>query len=247
MAFAGKPLTLYSPVRNTVEVVLSQSSHRLREKKWSEGLMYTPPAFAVRDLAALGELMRRHSFATLITATDGAPVATHLPLMLEDRGEHGTLVGHVARANQQWRAFDGRTEALVIFSGPHAYVSPSWYEKQPSVPTWDYMVAHVYGAPRILNEESAVRQRLLALVERFEAEQPRPYDYPYEDDWLLGMMRAIVAFELPIARIEGTFKLSQNRSETDRASVAREFAASKAPDERALAAAMRALGIAPSS
>jgi len=209
--------------------------------------MYTPRAFAVDDPAALRELMRRHSFATLITAPDGIPVATHLPLLLEDRGEQGTLVGHVARANPQWRVFDGRAEALVIFSGPHSYVSPSWYEKQPSVPTWDYMVAHVYGAPRVIEAEDAVRQRLLALVERFEANQPRPYDYPYDDDWLRNMMRAIVAFELPIARIEGSFKLSQNRSETDRARVATALAASEAPEERALAAAMRALGIAPSS
>ncbi len=209
--------------------------------------MYIPRAFAVQDTAALHELMRRHSFATLITTADGAPFATHLPLLLEERGEQGTLVGHVARANPQWRAFDGRAEALVIFSGPHAYVSPSLYEAQPSVPTWNYMVAHVYGAPRIVEDEDAVRRHLFALVARFEASQPHPYDHPYEEDWLRGMMRAVVAFELPIARIEGKFKLSQNRSETDRTNVAAAFAASEAPDERALAAAMRTLGIAPSA
>lgn len=209
--------------------------------------MYMPRAFAVEDPAPLRELMRRHSFATLITTADGAPFVTHLPLMLEDRGERGALVGHVARANPQWRAFDGRAEALAIFAGPHAYVSPSWYEAQPSVPTWNYMVAHVYGAPRILEDEDVVRRHLLALIARFEADQPRPYEPQYEDGWLRGMMRGIVAFELPIARIEGKFKLSQNRSETDRARVAEAFAASDAPDARALADVMRALGIAPSS
>lgn len=209
--------------------------------------MYIPRAFAAEDLVALRKLMRRYSFATLITATDGAPVATHLPLMFEERGEHGALMGHLARANPQWRAFDGHTEALVIFSGPHGYVSPSWYETQPSVPTWNYMVAHVYGAPRVIEEEAAVRRHLLALVERFEAGRPLPYEHHYEDDWLRRMMQAVVAFELPIARIEGKFKLSQNRSEADRAHVAEALAASEAPDERALAAAMRALGIAPSS
>ncbi len=209
--------------------------------------MYTPRAFAVQDPAALRDLMRRHSFATLITASDGAPIATHLPLMLEDRGEHGTLVGHLARANPQWRAFDSRTEALVIFSGPYGYVSPSWYETQPSVPTWNYMVAHVYGAPHVVEEEAAVKAHLLALVARFEGGRPDPYQPAYEEDWLRRMMQAVVAFELPIARIEGKFKLSQNRNETDRARVAEAFAASEAPDERAMAATMRALGIAPSS
>lgn len=209
--------------------------------------MYNPRAFAVEDFAALRELMRRHSFATLITTADGAPFATHLPLLFEERGEHGALVGHVARANPQWRAFDGHTEALAIFSGPHAYVSPSWYEAQPSVPTWNYMVAHVYGAPRVLEDEDAVRQRLFALIARFEADQPHPYDPPYEENWLRGMMRGIVAFEIPIARIEGKFKLSQNRNEADRARVAAAFEASESPDERALATVMRALGIAPSS
>ena len=206
--------------------------------------MYTPRAFAVEDAAALRELMSRHSFATLITVADGAPFATHLPLLLEDRGEHGALVGHLARANPQWRAFDGHAEALAIFSGPHAYVSPSWYETQPSVPTWNYMVAHVYGAPRIVEDEADVRKHLLQLVDHFEHERPQPYTYTYEDDWLRGMMQAVVAFEMPIARIEGKFKLSQNRSAADRAHVAAAFAASDAPEEHALAATMRALGIA---
>jgi transcriptional regulator len=207
--------------------------------------MYIPRAFAVEDFAALRELIHDHSFATLITAADGAPVATHLPLLLEERGEQGVLMGHLARANPQWRAFDGQTEALVIFSGPHGYVSPSWYEAQPSVPTWNYMVAHVYGAPRVLEDEAAVQRHLLALVARFESGRPRPYDTPYEEDWLRRMIQGVVAFELPIARIEGKFKLSQNRGEADRAHVAAEFAASEDPDERAMAAAMRALGIAP--
>lgn len=209
--------------------------------------MYTPRPFAIEDPATLHELMRSHSFATLVTVSDGVPIATHLPLQLDDRGEQGTLVGHLARANPQWRTFDGRAEALVIFTGPHGYVSPSWYEVCPAVPTWNYMVAHVYGVPRVLEDEAAVRRHLFALVERFEADQPHPYDHPYDDDWLRRMMQGIVAFELPIARIEGKFKLSQNRGEADRAHVAAAFAASEAPDERAMAATMRSMGIVPSS
>lgn len=209
--------------------------------------MYTPRPFAVEDLAALHELMHSRSFATLITVSDGVPIATHLPLMFDERGEHGTLMGHLARANPQWRTFDGHAEALVIFSGPHGYVSPSWYEAHPAVPTWNYMVAHVYGVPRVLEDEAAVRRHLSSLIDRFEADQPHPYDASYDDDWLRRMMQGIVAFELPIARIEGKFKLSQNRGEADRIQVAAVFAASEAPDERAMAATMRSMGIVPSS
>lgn len=208
--------------------------------------MYIPPAFAVQDRAALRELMRQHSFVALVTASDGAPVATHLLLLFEERGEHGVPLGHLARANPQWRAFDGRREALVIFSGPHAYVSPAWYETHPSVPTWNYMVAHVYGAPVVVEDEDAVRRHLLALIARFESGRSRLHEPAYEEDWLRGMMRGVVAFELPIARIEGKFKLSQNRDATDRAHVAEALAASEAPEERGVAAAMRALGLTPS-
>jgi transcriptional regulator len=205
--------------------------------------MYTPRAFVVQDPATLQELIHRYSFATLVTAADGLPTATHLPLLLEARGEQGTLVGHVARANPQWRAFDGHTEALAIFSGPHGYVSPSLYATQPSVPTWDYMVAHVYGAPCVVEDEETLRRLVLGLVERFESGRPHPFEPAYPEDWLRNMMRGIVAFEMPIMRIEGSFKLSQNRTETDRASVAAAFSASESSEERAVAEAMRTLGI----
>lgn len=203
--------------------------------------MYIPPTFAVREDAAPRDLIRDYPFATLLTFADGAPQVTHLPLLLEERGERGTLVGHVSRANPQWRAFDGQAEALVIFAGPHAYVSPSWYATHPAVPTWNYMVAHVYGAPRVVEDEAAVRGHLLALVARFESSQADPFEPDYDEDYLRGMMKGVVAFELPIARIEAKFKLSQNRDVIDRARVANRFAASESSEERALGAAMRAL------
>jgi transcriptional regulator len=212
--------------------------------------MYIPPAFAVQDQAALRDLMRRYPFATLVTTADNVPFVTHLPLLIEERdedGEHGVLVGHLARANPQWRAFDGQTEALVIFAGPHGYVSPALYETHPSVPTWNYMVAHVYGAPTVVEDAAVIRRYLLALIARFESGRPHPYQPSYDEDWLRRMMGGVVAFELPMTRIEGKFKLSQNRDEVDRTHVAAAFAASANSDERALADWMRALGIAPSS
>jgi transcriptional regulator len=187
-------------------------------------------------------LMRRFSFATLVTQHEGRLFATHLPLLVHgDLGEHGTLLGHVARANEQWRDFQRGVEALAIFQGNHAYISPSWYETFPAVPTWNYMVAHAYGVPRVIDDEGQVRAVLSALVAKHEAgfDEPWPMDLP--EDYLRKMMRAIVAFEMPIARLEGKFKLSQNQTERNREHVIAMLAASEDATERELAAQMREL------
>src|SRR5262245_32627214 len=107
--------------------------------------MYIPNSFREDDQAELHDLMRQNNFAILVTQHGGAPFATHAPFLLDaERGPHGTLLAHIARANPQWRDFDGQQEALVIFQGPHAYISPSWYEVAPSVPTWNYAAVHAY-------------------------------------------------------------------------------------------------------
>ncbi len=108
--------------------------------------MYIPAAFAVKDEAILFDFIDRHSFATLVSTIDDVPFATHLPVLL-DRARN-RLLGHVAYANPHWRCFDGVREVLIIFQGPHAYVSPSWYVETPAVPTWNYAAVHVYGVPR---------------------------------------------------------------------------------------------------
>jgi transcriptional regulator len=203
--------------------------------------MYTPLHFRIDDPALLHDLMRRFSFATLVTTHQGRPIATHLPfLVYADGGEYGRLVGHMARLNEQWRDFESGAEALVIFQGDHTYISPSWYEVHPSVPTWNYMVTHAYGVPRILTDEADIREALRALVAMHEegADDPWPMDLP--DEYLRNMMRGIVAFELPIARLEGKFKLSQNRSTRDRERVIATLAQSSDPGAQAIGAAMRA-------
>src|SRR5438132_13951957 len=109
--------------------------------------MYLPADFQVHDIALLHDLIDRFGFATLITVVEGRPQVSHLPLLLDrDAGQPGRLIGHMARANDQWRTFDGTTEALVIFQGQHSYVSPAWYEVHPSVPTWNYLVVHAVRA-----------------------------------------------------------------------------------------------------
>ena len=193
--------------------------------------MYIPSAFRADDRAALYELIERHGFGTLVTVLDGAPFATHLPFVL-DRGR-GVLLGHVARANPHWRAFDGAAEALVIFQGPHAYVSPSWYATAPAVPTWNYAAVHVYGVPRLL-DEAELRDLLDRLVSRYEAGRERPWTMDLPPDYLRKMLQAIIGFEVPIERIEGKFKLNQNRSSEDRAGVIAALSAGGA-EERALA------------
>jgi transcriptional regulator len=203
-------------------------------------VMYLPPEFAVADPALLHQLMERFSFAMLVSVEGGLPLVTHLPLLLDGAaGEHGRLLGHVARANKQWKAFDGRTEALAVFRGDHGYVSPSWYETHPSVPTWNYLVVHAHGAPRLIEDDAGKRQVLRQLVAKYEGgfESPWPMDLP--EPYFQSMLAQIVAFEMPITRLEGKFKLNQNRPGADQERVVERLAASADPADQALARAMR--------
>ena len=180
--------------------------------------MYIPKGFEVEDLAELHGLMARHSFATLIGTLEGALFATHLPLLVDrDRGPKGTIVGHVARANPHGRILDGASPALAIFAGPHAYVSPSWYASRDVVPTWLYTTVHAYGRPRAMGDPLKVRGLLERMVALYEGGFARPWRLDGQrEEYLAGMMKGIVAFEMPIERIEGKFKLNQIKSEADR-------------------------------
>lgn len=204
--------------------------------------MYLPKSFEVTDPDKLAEIMRRFSFATLVTSVDGVPFATHLPVLHRPRpGTPGVLAGHVARANPQWQHFANQTDALAIFSGPHAYVSPSWYATELAVPTWNYIAVHAYGVPRVIEGEAWLIELLDEMVQRYESSRPKPWPNQLPDDFRRNLIKSIVGFELPIARIEGKFKLSQNRPEQDRANVERELNGSPNPDAQAVADWMRAL------
>ena len=178
--------------------------------------MYIPKSNLETDPAVLYDFMQANNFATLITQQEGHLTATHLPFMVDT--ERGVLKAHLARANDQWKSFDG-SEALVIFQGAHAYISPSWYETHPSVPTWNYATVHVYGVPVIRGDDAEMRTMLRELVANHERGRDPEWTMDLPEDYLHKMMQAIVAFELKIDRIEGKFKLSQNRSEADQASV----------------------------
>lgn len=204
--------------------------------------MYIPKFNAVTDLAILHDLMRRFSFATLVTTHEGAPFATHLPFMLDPgAGANGTLIAHMARGNAQWRDFDSASEALTIFQGAHAYISPSWYEEPVSVPTWNYAVVHAYGVPRVIEDEARVRAILRELVDLHESNFAEPWPMALPEEYLHKMIAAIVAFEIPIARLEGKLKLSQNRSQEDQRRVIEQLSASPDVNAQAVAAMMHAL------
>jgi transcriptional regulator len=181
--------------------------------------VYVPSEFRAHDREAVQALVRAHGFATLVTIAEGLPFASHLPLLLDaGRGPEGTLLGHVARANPQWRHF-GKAPALAIFAGPHGYVSPSWYATAPAVPTWNYVAVHASGVPRIVDDDAAVQAILARLVATHEAALPAPRPLDLPPDFAARMRRGIVAFEMPIDRLEGKLKLSQNRSPADQSGV----------------------------
>ncbi len=203
--------------------------------------MYIPNSFREADPALLHDVMRRYNFAVLVTQHEGVPFATHLPFLLDTaRGPHGTLLAHMARANPQWRDFADQREALVIFQGAHAYISPAWYETMPSVPTWNYAVVHAYGVPRVIEEPDRLYTMLESLVDTHEAARTPPWRMELPADYMDRMMRAIVGFEIEITRLEGKLKLSQNRSEDDRRQVMLELAESDDALSVAVAEMMRA-------
>lgn len=203
--------------------------------------MYRPRHFNVDDPDRLSRHMREQSFALMITAPDGVPVASHIPLFLDqDGGRPGRLLGHMAKANPQWRAFDGKLEALALFWGPHAYVSPNWYETERMVPTWNYVTVHAYGKPRVLSDPDDAADVLKRLIAAYESEATGNWSMDrLPESFVDKQLNAIVAFEIPIERLEGKFKLSQNRSDADRAGVIKGLEGIGDADSLAIAQVMK--------
>lgn len=199
--------------------------------------MYIPKHFEGSEPAGR-EIMQAHSWALLMTADEqAAPIATHLSLLWQDDGtEHGSLIGHMARANAHWKLFARPADSLALFWGPHAYVSPTWYTPGVKVPTWNYVTVHAYGRPEIVEATPAVLMVLTKLAGVYEGTGA--------DAWGLGRLppgnaaeqtKAIVAFRLPISRIETKIKLSQNRDLEDRKRVIARLEASDSQDAKATA------------
>jgi transcriptional regulator len=207
--------------------------------------MYNPNGFAIKDLHELQQQILDTRLAVVVTHDEQGLQASHLPLLFSpDQGPSGTLYGHFARANPQWKALQNGAEALVIFAGADAYVSPGFYPSKAEhgkvVPTWNYVAVHAYGTAEVFSDADRLLNLVSALTDRHEAGRDQPWkvaDAPA--DYIDGMLKAIVGFALPIQRLEGKRKLSQNRSTADIAGVREGLAASPDTHDQALAHLMR--------
>ncbi|HTK78756.1 MAG TPA: FMN-binding negative transcriptional regulator [Gemmataceae bacterium] len=203
--------------------------------------MYVPPHFAVSDTARLHDLIERYSFGLLVSQVGGVPFASHLPFLLDrTAGPHGALFGHVARANPHWRELAGQT-ALAVFSGPHAYVSPTWYEAENVVPTWNYVAVHASGRAEVLEDRAALLDIVQRSVAVYESAMPRPWIFDSSSPYAGRQLGAIVGFRIEIERLEGKWKLNQNHPVERRKKVADVLGGQRGDDARAVAEMMRAM------
>jgi transcriptional regulator len=197
--------------------------------------LYIPPHFRVDDRAKLVRFMEDNGFATLVSHGKDGLAVSHVPLLVDVDGENVRLVGHVARANEQWKALEAADEVLAIFHGAHAYVSPTWYANHPSVPTWNYAVVHAHGKAR-LTDEAGLHDIVTRLSAKHEAGNTKPWRLSEQPAaFVSGMLAQIVGFEIEVRRLEGKFKLSQNRA----AEIPRVIAALESAGEGAVADLMK--------
>ncbi|GGR36334.1 FMN-binding negative transcriptional regulator [Deinococcus ruber] len=195
--------------------------------------MYIPAINRVTDPDELRQFMEAYSFATLVTAPEGVPFATHLPLLIQQDGDTLYLRSHLARANPQWQHF-GERDVLVMFQGPHTLVHSNWYASAPNVPTWNYAAVHAYGQARVV-EGDETRAIAYGLVQRHT-----PDMHAIPADFERRMLAGVVTFEVRVTRLEGKFKLSQNKNVADRAEVRAHLHASSDAQAQDVAALMEA-------
>ncbi len=199
--------------------------------------MYAPPYNVVENRAEVLDFMRANSFPVLVTGTGGVLHASHLPVTVHDTGAQIKIDMHMSRSNPQWKEFL-EEEALVVFSGPHAYVSPRWYEATERVPTWNYAAVHAYGIPQVIASREAKHASQRRLVESLDPQWLPKFD-ALSPAYLERMLEGIVNFEIPVARLETRWKLSQNRGRREMELIATELEKSDDSLERALAALTR--------
>ncbi|MBR0622117.1 FMN-binding negative transcriptional regulator [Bacillus pumilus] len=180
--------------------------------------MHVPSFFQMKDMEKIKSFIQSNSFATVVTTTDEKPIATHIPVSFHQVEDSYVITGHMAIGNPQWKTFEENENVLVIFQGPHAYISSSWYEKE-AVPTWNYQAVHVYGKAVLLEKGELVKE-LTTMLETYEShrEQPVLWD-TLSDELLEKQMKGIVGFKIIIDEVQAAFKLSQNRHERDYAHI----------------------------
>lgn len=186
--------------------------------------MYQPDHFRVDDLQRMHALMRARPFAALVSAGSAGLYATHLPTVLKDDGPYGLIECHLARGNPHWKDLAGVGEALMIFQGPQGYITPNWYSSKAEhgkvVPTWNYAVVHAYGRPEVMQDKEWLHRHVSELTAQQESSESRPWatsDAPAS--FIEAMLRGIVGFRFAITRLEGKWKMNQNREQKDREGV----------------------------
>ena len=176
--------------------------------------MYIPKYFKVGDFEEILEFVQQNSFGTIVTTKKGKPIATHLPLQLMKLEDEYFITGHMAFGNSQWRTFESCEDVLVMFQGPHAYISSSWYE-QENVPTWNYQAVHLYGTAQILTVEE-LKQDLASLMYKYESHRESPVLWDTLSPELLEKeLKGVVGFKIPVREVQAAYKISQNRNEED--------------------------------
>lgn len=203
-------------------------------------MVYLPSVFTEARPEVLVAHIERYDFALLVSQDETGLQASRIPVLLVQEGKSLTLQGHLARANPQAAQLAAGGEVLAVFAGPHAYVSPTWYQAGPSVPTWNYADVHAYGTVRLVAEEGWLRDLLRRLSEHHERGSPTPWrmaDQP--PDYLATMLKGIVGFEIAVTRLEGKYKLSQNRPAGDRPRIIAALEGQGDGDARAVARLMR--------
>ncbi|QDU30914.1 Protease synthase and sporulation protein PAI 2 [Anatilimnocola aggregata] len=206
--------------------------------------MYVPVPFAVNEPARLTQFMADHSFAMVVTEYEGVPFASHVPLLYQPaEGSRGVLVGHLARANPQWRAAEGLADgipALAIFHGPHTYISPTWYAEPNTVPTWNYTAVHATGRLKLIADQSRLLELIRQTVNVYEAPQPQPWRLEDQDaTFIEKLLGGIVGFEITIDELQGKWKLNQNQTVARRERVIEVLQSSSRYDDQQVAALMR--------
>jgi transcriptional regulator len=206
--------------------------------------VYIPTPFLVEDRKVIMTFMQQFDFAAVVSHSDaGGLVASHVPVLIREVGSELHIVGHVARGNSHWHLMEGQAESLVVFQGPHAYVSPTWYAESPAVPTWNYAVVHAYGAARAREDATFIAGVVEDLTRRHEGQrQPRWSVQSVPEQSYGKLLDAIVGFEIPISRCEAKFKLGQNRSLEDRAGAIAGLEREPSPMALELAKFMRLYG-----
>lgn len=200
--------------------------------------MYIPKHYKVTDFDEIKEYIQNNSFGTIVTTKQGKPIASHLPLELHKQGNDYYITGHFAYANPQWRTFENDNEnVLVMFQGPHAYISSSWY-KSEDVPTWNYQSVHVYGTASIMSEQE-LQEDLKLLLQKYEQHRKNPALWENLSSQTKKQIKGIVGFKIKIQEVQAAYKLSQNRNEEDYNNIIDKLHEEKDLNSKALAEAMK--------